>query len=128
MTKMTKRMYFEAIIRAAQTGVFDVDTNDVVAFAEKEIGLLEKRNEKARERAAEKRAEVDELTTAVAEVLTEDYQTIADIAAQIEGEEVTAGKLAARLKKLIEAGQAERAQVAVQRDGKTIRLMGYKKA
>lgn len=128
MTKMTKRMYFEAIIRAAQTGVFDVDTNDVVAFAEKEIGLLEKRNEKARERAAEKRAEVDELTTAVAEVLTEDYQTIADIAAQIEGEEVTAGKLAARLKKLIAAGQAERAQVAVQRDGKTIRLMGYKKA
>lgn len=127
MTKMTKKMYFEAIIRAAQTGVFDVDTAEMVAFAEKEIALLEKRTEKARERAAEKRAEADELELAVAEVLTDEFQTIADIAAQIEGEDVTAGKIAARLKKLIAAGKAERAQVAVSRDGKTVRLMGYKK-
>lgn len=130
MTKMTKRMYFEAIIRAAQTGSFDVDTEGVIAFAEKEIAAMEKRNEKARDRAAEKRAEkaeFDELALAVFEVLNDEFQTIADIAAQIEGEDVTAGKVSARLKKLIDGNKAEKAQISVERDGKAVRLMGYKR-
>ena len=46
-------------------------------------------------------------------VLTEEFQTIADIVAQIEGEEITASKVTYRLNALAKNGYAEKADVQI---------------
>ena len=123
MEKMTKRNVYEALINYANSGVmaYAADEGDVVvtaealaAFAENEIALLDKKAIKAKERAATKRAEGDELTGAVrAAMSTEEFESIADIAARIEGEDVTVAKVQYRLTQLVKAGEAEKEQITV---------------
>ena len=119
MEKMTKRNVYEALINYAATGVMSYDGNEVTAealtaFAENEIALLDKKAVKAKERAATKRAEGDELTAAVrAAMSTEEFESIADIAARIEGEDVTVAKVQYRLTQLVKAGEAEKEQITV---------------
>ena len=74
---------------------------DAVAFAANEQVLLANKAAKAKAKAAEKKAEGDELRDAVEAVLTDEFQTIADIAAQIEGEDVTVAKVTYRLGALV---------------------------
>ena len=97
---MTKRENFEEIKKVMS------DNADIVAFCEKEIELLDRKNEKARERAAKKRAESDAMTEAVYAALTDEFAFIDDIVAATEGDEVTRGKVVARLSKLVKAGKA----------------------
>ncbi|MBQ8792896.1 MAG: hypothetical protein IJZ62_04785, partial [Clostridia bacterium] len=95
MEKITKREMYEALINLATTGELVYETAEgavtvtgdaLKAFAENEIALLDKKAVKAKERAAQKRAEGDELTDAVRAVMsTEDFEPIAEIAARIEG-------------------------------------------
>ena len=66
---------------------------------------------KAKERAAEKKAEGDALREAVAAVLTDEYQTIAAIAAQVEGDDITPAKVTARLTQLVKADLAHKTKV-----------------
>lgn len=107
-TKITKRDRYNSII--AILG----DTNpDLVAFCQNEIALLDKKASKAKEAAANKKAEVDELTVAVQAALTDDYQTIADVAAAIEGEDVTTAKVSYRLNALVKAGVADKTEVTI---------------
>ena len=119
MEKMTKRNVYEALINYATTGVMSYDGNEVTAealaaFAENEIALLDKKAVKAKERAATKRAEGDELTAAVrAAMSTEEFEPIADIAARIEGEDVTVAKVQYRLTQLVKTGEAEKEQITV---------------
>ena len=113
---MTKREVFEAIITATNAGSVSVDgmtSEEVVAFFENEIGNLDKRAERSRATAAKKREAGDALTETVKSILTDDFQTIADIAAQIEGEDVTASKVTYRLNALVKEGYAEKADVQV---------------
>ena len=113
---MTKREVFEAIIAGAQAGTVAIEgmeTDEMVAFFENEITNLDKRAERSRATAAKKRAEGDALKETVKSLLTEDFQTIADIAAQIEGEDVTASKVTYRLNALANEGYAEKADVQV---------------
>ena len=113
---MTKREVFEAIITATNAGSVSVDgmtSEEVVAFFENEIGNLDKRAERSRATAAKKREAGDALTETVKGILTDDFQTIADIAAQIEGEDVTASKVTYRLNALVKEGYAEKADVQV---------------
>ena len=67
--KITKREMFEAIKGLAESGalhMFDFNENisdeAVAEFCANEIDLLDKKTAKAKERAAAKRAEGDELT------------------------------------------------------------------
>lgn len=123
MEKMTKRNVYEALINLANTGnlVYASDEGDVtvtgealIAFAENEIALLDKKAVKAKERAAQKRAEGDELTAVVRQVMsTEDFEPIADIAARIEGEDVTVSKITYRLGQLVKNGEAEKTQIEI---------------
>lgn len=118
MEKLTKRNVYEALINYATTGVMSYDGNeitaeDLAAFAENEIVLLDKKAEKAKERAATKRAEGDALTDAVRDALTGEFEPIADIAARIEGEDVTVSKITYRLGQLVKAGEAEKAQITI---------------
>ena len=130
MEKITKREMFEAIAEAMETGECKINPTDVIAFCNKEIEALDKKAAKAKERAATKRAEGDELTDAVRAVLsTDEFEPIADIAARIEGEDVTVAKVQYRLKVLVDNGEAVKEQITVPGvdGGKARKIMAYKK-
>lgn len=112
--KMTKVMWLTeilAIVKASEEA--DFDKEGVVAFVEKEIAMLEAKAEKAKARQAKIKAEGDELQASVQAVLTEDFQTADEIAAQVAGEEVTKAKVVARLTKLVDSGVAVKETVKV---------------
>lgn len=115
--KVTKAQVLEAIIALAKGEEITVDTADIVEYAETTIAQLAAKAEKAKARAAEKKANGDELKTAVAAVLTDEYQTVEQIAAQIEGEDITNAKIVARLTALVKAGEAHKTDIKV--DNKT---------
>ena len=93
------------------------DNADVVAYCENELALLENKKVKARERQDKKRAEGDELQAVVASLLTDAPQTRDEITAQIEGEDITVGKVQAKLNNLVKFGQASKCDVKTE-DGK----------
>lgn len=133
MEKLTKRSVYEALINYATTGVMSYDGNeitaeDLAAFAENEIALLDKKAEKAKERAATKRAEGDALTDAVRNALTSEFEPIADIAARIEGEDVTVSKVSYRLTQLVKNQIAEKEQITIPaaEGQKARKIMGYR--
>jgi hypothetical protein len=135
MEKITKREMFEALVAYANACEMDMEINDTavtsadfVAFATKEIEQLDKKAVKAKERAAAKRAEGDALTEMVLNALTADFQTAADVAAQIEDEEATVAKVSYRLGALVKEGKAVKEDIKVDRDGKKAVLKGYKLA
>ena len=135
MEKMTKRNVYEALINYASTGVMSYDGNEITAdalatFAENEIALLDKKAVKAKERAATKRAEGDELTDAVrAAMSTEDFEPIAEIAARIEGEDVTVSKVSYRLTLRVKNGEAVKEQITIpgSEGQKARKIMAYKR-
>lgn len=106
MTK--KEMYVEMREMMIAAGNYEL-----ADFCEKEINALERRTEKARETAQKKREEADPLVAIVTDALTEDWQTIADIADQIEDENASVAKITYRLNKLAETGVAEKAKVEI---------------
>ena len=114
--KITKREMYTNIMNLLS------DNEAIVAFCEHEIELLDKKAVKAKETAAKKKAAGDELTDAVASVLNDEFQTIADVTAQIEGEDVTNAKVQYRLNALVKVGAAEKAEVTLEgTDGKKAR-------
>ena len=129
MEKITKREMFEAIIALATGGEMKYEAEAFVNFCENEISLLDKKAAKAKERAATKKAEGDELTEAVrAAMSTEEFEPIADIAARIEGEDVTVAKVQYRLTQLVKNGEAEKEQITVSggEGQKARKIMAYK--
>ena len=138
MEKMTKRNVYEALINYANGGAmaYAGDEGDVVvsaealaAFAENEISLLDKKAVKAKERAAQKLAEGDELTDAVRSAMsTETFEPIAEIAARIEGEDVTVAKVTYRLTQLVKNGEAEKQELTIPgaEGQKARKVQGYK--
>lgn len=115
MEKITKREMYEAIKETFETGSCKYDAATVVAFCEKEIASLDSKAAKAKERAAAKKAEADVLYDQVADVLTGEFQVIADIAAAVAevNADATVSKVTYRLGKLVEAGVAEKTQVTI---------------
>ena len=77
---------------------------------------------------AEKRAQGDELSAVVETVLTGDLQSIADITAQIAGEDVTVGKVTYRLRVLTENGKAVKGEIKIPatEGAKARTIVGYK--
>lgn len=134
MEKTTKRNIYEALINYATEGIMEFTDKDgsvievtpdyIKAFAENEIALLDKKAAKAKETAAKKKDEEDELYEAVRNALTDEFATIADITAAIEGEDVTVSKTTYRLNKLVAAGIAEKTDIKVGgEDGKKTRTV-----
>ena len=133
MEKITKREMFEALAAYAEATDMEVQIGDAVvtaadfaAFATKEIEQLDKKAVKAKERAAAKRADGDALTEAVLAVLTNEFQTAADIAAQIEDEDTTVAKISYRLGALVKDGRVIKEDIKVDREGKRTVLKGYR--
>ena len=140
MEKFTKRAMFETLISYAQSndmeltiavkdGTVTAGSADVIAFAENEIAQLDKKAVKAKERAATKKTEGDALTEAVLAAVGTEFETTADIAARIEGEDVTVSKVSYRLTALAKAGKVIKEDIKVTgADGKKATLKGYKLA
>lgn len=121
MEKVTARERFEEIIdlaKLAQENSFEgFDFDGMVAFAEKEIGKLDKKAAKAKESAAAKKAESDALTAVVLDCLSDEVEAIAVIAERVaaqEGcEDVTLGKVQYRLGALAREGKAVKGEVVI---------------
>ena len=122
--KMTKKDYYNELKEIIANANVE-NGEDLVAFCDKQIAQIDAKAEKNKERAAEKRAEGDELRAVVKSVLTGEYQTADDITAQIEGEDITKSKIIARLTQLVKAGDAVKEE-AKGEDGK--KKMTYKLA
>lgn len=130
MEKITRKQMFEIIKAGMETGEISIPAETVIAFCDKEIASLDAKAAKAKERAAAKKAEADELIGQVEDALTEEFQTIADIVVKVAevNADVTASKVTNRLTKLIASGVAEKAQVTVAGvdGGKSRKLQGYR--
>lgn len=112
--KVSKRDYLTAIIKAMKTGEIKYNPDDVIAFCEHEIELLDKKTAKAKERAAAKRAEGDELTEQIYNVLYDDeFMTIPEIVKALGDESVSAQRASYRLRSLVEANRAEKTEITV---------------
>ena len=120
--KITKRDNFNAIIGV----LIDADREDLAKVIEHEIELLDAKSSKAKATAAKKKAEGDALRDAVQAVLTDELQTIADITAKVEGEDVSAAKVQYRLNALVGAGIAVKEQVTVGEGESRRKLMAYR--
>ena len=128
--KVSKRDYLTAIIGAMHTGEIKYDPNDVIAFCEHEIELLDKKTAKAKERAAAKRAEGDELTEQIYNVLSSDeFMTIPEIVKALGDESVSAQRASYRLRSLVEANRAEKTEITVAGSdgGKASKRVAYRK-
>ena len=119
--KMTKIECFEQLAGIVEAS--DVENKeDILKFIQSSIETLENRKRAAQERAEKKKNEPDELADAVKAVLSEELQTADDIAAQIEGDDVTKQKVVARLTKMVNAGIVRKDSVKT--DDKR-KVMGY---
>ena len=119
--KMTKVDYFEQLAGIVEAS--DVENKeDILKFIQGSIETLENRKKAAQERAEKKKNEPDELAEAVKAVLSKELQTADDIAAQIEGEDVTKQKVVARLTKMVNSGIVRKDSVKT--DDKR-KVMGY---
>jgi hypothetical protein len=130
MEKITKREMYEAIKATFETGECEYPAEAVIAFCEKEIASLDAKAAKAKERAAAKKAEADVLYDQVKDALTDEFATIADIAAVVAevNPDATVSKVTYRLTKLVEAGVAEKTpiKIAATETSKARTVQGYR--
>ena len=130
MEKITKREMYLAIAEMMDTGECKYPVDAVKSFCENEIALLDKKAAKAKENAAKKKAESDELTEAVYAAMSDsEFEPIAVIAGRIEGEDVTVSKITYRLTQLVKSDKAVKQELTVPggEGQKTRKIMGYKK-
>lgn len=123
-TKITKKDNFIAAVEVLEAAG-RTDLADVIRH---EIELLNTKAAKAKATAAKKKVEGDALRDAVQAVLTDEFQTIADVTAQVEGEDVSASKVQYRLNALVTNGLAVKEQITVGEGESKRKLMSYKLA
>ncbi len=116
--KITKKEYYSMLKEIVMKSNIN-DKDELVAFIDKQVQLLDNKAAKAKVKAMEKRVEGDELRNTVEAVLTEEYQTINTIIEQIDDEEVTKAKVTARLSQLIKEGLAEKEEAKTE-EGKKV--------
>jgi len=125
VTKVTKKNVLNVLYTLieddfeVQDGGVTVTAEDLRNYIDTTLDQLNAKNEKAKERAAKKRAEGDELLAVVEGLLTDEYQTGDEIASQIADADVTRPKVTARLTKLIRANKAHKAEAKTE-EGKKV--------
>lgn len=112
VAKMTKKDWFEVLKGIVEASDYE-NVDGAVEFIDAQVALLDAKAEKAKERAAQKRAESDELKAVVASILTNDFQTADEITAQVEGEDITKQKIVSRLTALVKEGVAVKEETKV---------------
>lgn len=116
--RMTKKDYLFEIKGIVEDTDIE-NKSELIYFLESQIASIESKAAKAKERAAAKKAEGDELRENVKSVLTNDFQVAEDILAKLDGnEDLTIAKVRARLTQLVNLGEAEKTDVKTE-DNKT---------
>ena len=133
MEKITKKQMFEGMVAYFKGEDTVISEAQFAEFCQKQIADLDKKAAKSKERAAAKKAEGDELTDLVYSVMTDEFQTGAEIATAVlaqldEDTDVTAAKITARITKLVNAEMVVKEQVSVEVEGKKSKKMAYKLA
>ena len=133
MEKITKKMHYENLIAYINGEDTIITESDMIDFCLAQIADLDKKSAKAKERAEKKKAEADVLTDLVYSVMTDEFQTGAEIATAVlaqlpEDTDVTAAKVTARITKLVNAAAVVKEQVTVEVEGKKSKKMAYKLA
>ena len=131
--KITKKMHYESLIAYINGEDTIITEADMIQFCLAQIADLDKKSAKAKERAEKKKAEADVLTDLVYSVMTDEFQTGAEIATAVlaqlpEDTDVTAAKVTARITKLVNAAAVVKEQVTVEVEGKKSKKMAYKLA
>lgn len=123
--KLTKKDFYAAIRGMVENieMVGDIPADEVLAFIDKTVEQIDAKAAKAKEKAAEKRAEGDTLRAAIRDVLTDELQTIDAITAQIDAEDVTKSKVTARLTQLVAQKEARKEQIKEAESGR--KVMAY---
>lgn len=122
--KMTKKDFYGKLIDIVSDAEMSVEESDeLIEFLNKQIDLINSKAEKAKIRNAEKKAKGDELRDIVQDILSDEYQTIDAILAQVDIEDVTRAKVTARLTSLCKNGIAENTDV---KDDEGRKLKAYR--
>lgn len=142
MTNTTKRPtkkdnlnVIKSIIEVANDQGFELPEEftfeDITAFIDHEVELLDSKAAAAQKRAAEKKVEGDILRDKIYEVLSEtDFMTITQITEQLNDPDVSNQMVTARLKQLNDLQKVEKTQLTVASSvegGKSKKLSAYKK-
>ena len=125
--RMTKSAKFKMIEDILAT-VDNKNAEMLIEFVRGEQTALANKAAKAKAKAAEKKAEIDELGNIVRGALTADPMTRDEIFALVEntGDEITVAKVGARLTKLVDAGLVVKSEVkATTASGKKTTRMAY---
>ena len=111
--KITKAQKY-AMIEKILNEVEHEDAPMLIEFVQAEANALARKASKAKEKAEEKKTELDELAIAVLNVLTAEPQTRDVICDAVVADypEATVAKVGARLTKLFDLGYAERSEVS----------------
>ena len=117
--KLTKKDYYSLIKDILEATEIEAK-DELLTFVERQVEMIENKAEKAKARAAEKRAAGDELRGVIKSVLTDEFQTADVITSQIDGEDVTRAKVIARLGQLVKNGEAEKTDVKTD-DNRTVK-------
>lgn len=125
--KLTKKDFYAALrtmVEGVDT-VGDIPADEVLAFIDKTVEQIDAKAAKAKEKAAEKKADGDALRADVLAVITNEFQTADAITAALGDEEITKAKVVARLTQLVKAQEVVKEQMKVD-DGR--KVMCYKLA
>ena len=122
VTKMDRFEMIEEIL-----GNIDGENVDMlIEFVQGEKAALARKAAKAKEKAAEKKTEIDELGEVVLGVLNAEPKTRDEVFALVEFEDVSLAKVGARLTKLVDAGKVVKSEVkGVTASGKKTTRMAY---
>lgn len=124
ITKMDKYKMIEDILATVDNDNAEM----LIEFVKAEQTALANKATKAKERAAEKKTEIDELGNAVLSVLTSEPMTRDEVFALVDNsdETVSVAKVGARLTRLVELGKVEKTEVkATSASGKKTTRMAY---
>ena len=121
--KLTDRKIYAAI---AEGTLEDLDPDVIAEWAEKKIGQLDRKAAKAKEAAAVKKAEGDALAEAVLASLTTEFESIAEIASRIEGDDVTLSKVSYRLNAAFKAGKIEKGEIVLTGEKGKRKVVAYR--
>ena len=122
--KITKKDILRGIIDTLENVTSEILEEDIISYCRKEIAALDR---KAKEAAQKRKAEGDELTDKIREVVGEEYETIADITAKVDYENATVGKVSYRLSQLVKMGELEKDKITIGEGSDKRELVAYRR-
>ena len=114
--KVTKAMVIETIKAQVETMSLTggVTAEDVIAYCDNTLAQIQAKADKARERAAEKKAAGDDIKNAILAVMTDQFQTREQITEALADPEMTVAKVGTRLTQLAADGAIVKEQVKLE--------------